>query len=200
MKVPGVCAFFLVFSLAFFVATPRSKGQGMGYQHPAFTLRSQIHKSGELAGEQTLYFFSNGDFREVKRDGDHLYGTMRIRGKGFYVIDDSRQSIREEKRVNIAAYMPIQSEQELRGSPGYINNDTLLGIDCMVVRETDPQTNKPLSEIWYAPRAVGFAALKEILYDRETGEELLRLEPVSLQFGEPDRSLLNLPNYPMRSP
>lgn len=196
MKIRRIVLFAAV-SLLVVVAgvTARLATQNLGYSHPSFTLQSQLYRHGQLTGKETLSFFPNGDFREQKRDGDHVYGTARIRGVGFFVIDDSQQWIRKDARVNFQEVLRVPSLEQLRQSPNYVKDDTVLGFPAVMLRQVNAETGKPVAEWWFAPAVTGSAMIKRISYDLETGEELTRTEPVSIDYGQPDQSLLKLPNY-----
>lgn len=171
-----------------------------GYEGRAYTLRSQIYHHGRATGECIVYMFSNGDYRERKHDGDHIYGSMRVKGTGFFIIDESGQWMRKDDRVRSDLSVTVPTLQDLRNRPDYVKDDTLLGATAVVNREVSPSTGKPIVEVWRAPDATGFWTLKMISYDENTGEEELRVEPVSLDFAEPDRALLTLPNYRVGKP
>jgi hypothetical protein len=196
MKIRRIVLFTAVILLvAVAGVTARLATQNLGYSHPSFTLHSQIYHHGQLTGEETLSFFRSGDFREQKRDGDHVYGTARIRGVGFFVIDDSRQWIRKDARVNFEKVLTVPSLEQLRQSPNYVKDDTVLGIPAVMLRQGDANTGRPVAEWWFAPTVTGSAMIKRISYEIDTGEELTRHEPVSIDHTEPDPSLLKLPNY-----
>ena len=201
MKLKGTLVFIaLVLLVAVAGVMARRVERRSGYEGSGYTLRSQIYHHGRPTGECIVYMFSNGDYRERKHDGDHIYGSMRVKGMGFFIIDESGQWIRKDDRVRSDLSVTVPTLKELRSRPDYVKDDTLLGATAVMSRDVNPGSGKPIIELWRAPDTIGFWTLKMISYDENTGEEDLRIEPISIDFAEPDRALLTLPNYRVGKP
>ena len=99
-----------------------------------------------------------------------------------------------KKRGSSNPVMTRQTAQRLLANPQFVRTEQVLGLTAYVLRVQDELTGETLSDIYMAVE-LGSFPLKVIHY--EEGRVNLVDEPLSLEFGEIDPSLVRGPNYPV---
>jgi TonB family protein len=178
------------------IAAPAAQGRPA---RSAFTLHSRVtsyQAGGELAtSDKTLYLASDGRFRIVEAgpDGSVKKELVFDPARGVFSVDRLRKVLVPEPVEFWArgAVIP-RTADELRNDRWYVRTEVLLGLTAYVHRYSSGDT--PVLEQYYVPELRGFP----LKYVRFTdGAPATLIEPVNVDFGEPDTALLRLPEYPV---
>jgi hypothetical protein len=175
--------------------------------HPhvgAFTLKKSVvtyGRDGTQEVRREIYRrASDGSFRIVLTDGNRIFmdrGFMQ--GRGFFHVDyESKTLWRDTTQKPDRGPEPIDSADAYTKYEGYAGTDTILGRTAYHLRVSGRQEGSVDSEDWYFPETGG-VPVKSISY-REDGSIERTVEPYSLEFGEPDPTLVHLPNFTAADP
>lgn len=181
----------------------RSQLREKRYSQPAFTLISRVTHTNpnnpgqQLQGEETRYAFSDGSYRVVSRGGAGATQEYFFKhGAGFFEVDlKQKQLVRNGKMSPDAGGRRPPTAEELRSDPQFLRTEEVVGLTAYVMRITDEQTALPITDLYFAVET-GRTPIKTIDYGRN-GTPVTTVEPVRVIFGEPSRSMLNVPDYPV---
>lgn len=167
-------------------------------KQPAFTLHSQVTHINPFDGsrdveEQTTYAFSDGSYRIVQVSAQGMKEFFFKRGLGYFRADHKNKKLIKNNKISPdARNSPPPTAEQLRSSSQFLRTETVLGLTAYVHRIVNNATELPLSDV-YTVVELGTMPIKVVDYD--DGKASLIEEPLSVTLGEPDPSLLKLPNY-----
>ncbi|MEK6283050.1 MAG: hypothetical protein AABN95_22045 [Acidobacteriota bacterium] len=134
---------------------------------------------------ETRYVSGNGKWHSVKNGADVNEESFGEPNKGVFRKQKDKLYFVSELPV-----LPPLTEEDLVNSRNYLRTETLLGYKAIVVSSGNrPRTG---SEFYVVP-ALGGEIIKEVIADNKTGLKTVH-DPISLTLGEPDASVVALPN------
>lgn len=180
----------------------RSQFRERRHSQPAFTLISRVthinpdNPGQQLQGEEVRHAFSDGSYHVISKGGAGATQEYFFKhGAGFFEVDTKQKRLVRNPRMSPDAggHRPPTAE-ELRSDPQFIRTEEVSGLTAYVMRIADEQTGQPLTDLYFAVET-GRTPIKTVDYGRD-GAPVTAVEPVRLIFGEPSRSMLNVPDYP----
>jgi hypothetical protein len=168
-------------------------------KHQAFTLYSRViydDASTHYEGNQTRFVWSDGSYRVVYNDdkGGHKEYFFK-QGLGFFNVSHAKKELIQDSRISPNAFnSPPETAEDLQKRPQFIRKETVIGLTAYVQRVMDEKTKRPLTDLYFAVE-LGKMPLKEVIYTN--GQAVLTIEPVKIAWGEPDTTMLVVPNYPI---
>lgn len=164
----------------------------------AFTLRKSIviyHPDGTQEQRRQIYRrASDGSFRIIDTDGNVIFmdrGFMQ--GRGFYHVDYKTKTLwRDTTQTPNRVLMPADPAPLMK-SEFYVGTDILLGRTAYHHRVPGNREGTIDRDVWFFAETGG-VPVKEIYY-RADGRIERSSEPYSLEFEEPDPTLIRLPDF-----
>jgi hypothetical protein len=156
---------------------------------PAYTLSTQAtqyNSDGKVLPlfVETLYMSETGNWHSIQQYArGRKVETFGIVGQGVFSVRDGDEKI--NFLSNLDSPLPILSAEGFQKSSDFLRTETVLGYPTLVTKAY----NDPQMEFYHAP-IIGGADIKTVL---RSETETVVTEPTSLVFGEPDSSLLKMP-------
>lgn len=168
--------------------------------YPAFTLKSMVthfvDDGRHIVERNTTYAFSDGSWHTVLTDQEGVANEYFFKaGQGFFVVNHKSKVLKQSTMASQVASPeppPLQTAEELRKHPQFVNTEKLLGFTAYLIRVKDEQTGLPVSDLYYVVE-LGTVPVKLVEYDE--GKPTFISEPISVTFGEPPDTFSKLPDY-----
>jgi len=156
---------------------------------PAYTLSTQAtqyNSDGKVLPlfVETLYMSETGNWHRIQQYArGKKVETFGIVGQGVFSVRDGDEKV--SFLSNLDSPRPILTAEGFQKSSDFLRTETVLGYPTLVTKAY----NDPQMEFYNAP-IIGGANIKTVL---KTETLTVVTEPTSLVFGEPDSSLLKMP-------
>jgi hypothetical protein len=193
MKKVNLVLVILIGAVVLGVVTRMNFTRSMQNKKTAYTVVLQATEydasgKGTPVYTETRYASANGNWYSIRLYADGRNDeTFALIGRGVYAKVGSKLNFLSD----YDAPTPMMSLEKLQKSPNYVRTETVLGQEAAVLKTGDPNN---VIELYRAP-SLGGDIIKMV---RHAGSETVTvLEPLSLTFGEPDASLLKMPNLPV---
>lgn len=120
--------------------------------------------------------------------------TYFVPEKGVFKVNRKLQKM--QKVTKAAATLPSPpTADQLKNNKQFIETKEILGYQTYLLRTPDPDTNLPAIDTYYAAE-FPFSPIKTVCYDSK-GKTALISEAIDITIGEPDKSVFDLPNFPI---
>jgi hypothetical protein len=166
----------------------------------AFTLKKNVTlywPDGTQESRREIYRrSSDGSFRIIETDGKVIFRDRGFwQGRGFLHVDYGKKTLwRDTTQTPDRGPDPIISPEVYAKDQFYAGTDTVLGRTAYTVKVPNDAGGVDV-ENWFLPE-LGRVPVRSLYYKGDGSLERTT-EPYSLEFGEPDPTLMRPPDFPV---
>lgn len=166
----------------------------------AFTLKKNIviyNKDGTTEARREIYRrSSDGSFRIIETDGKVIFRDRGFwQGRGFLHVDYGSKTLwRDTTQTPDRGPDPIIGPEVYTKNMFYAGTDTLMGRTAYILRVPNDAGGVDVED-WFLPE-LGHVPVRTHYYKGDGSLERTK-EPYSLEFGEPDPTLMRPPDFPV---
>lgn len=166
----------------------------------AFTLKKNIviyNKDGTTEARREIYRrSSDGSFRIIETDGKVIFRDRGFwQGRGFLHVDYGKKTLwRNTTQTPDRGPDPVVGPEVYTKDMFYVGTDTLMGRTAYILRVSNDAGGVDVED-WFLPE-LGHVPVRPLHYKGDGSLERTT-EPYSLEFGEPDPTLMRLPDFPV---
>jgi|SRR5215207_6581636 len=165
----------------------------------AFTLKKNITlywPDGTQESRREIYRrSSDGSFRIIETDGKVIFRDRGFwQGRGFFHVDyGTKRLLRDTSQSPDRGPDPVIGPEVYTKDQFYAGTDTVMGRAAYILRVPNSSGGVDV-ENWFLPE-LGHVPVRMHFYKGDGSLERAD-EPYSLEFGEPDPTLMHLPDFP----